>query len=513
MSQLVLTGIHKHFGGVHALKGVDFSLERGEVHALVGENGAGKSTLIKILSGVHTPDAGQLTLDTRPVDLREPRQAQELGVATIYQESSLYPDLSVLENLFMGHQPRTRLGGLDWARMRREAREVFERLAITVALSARAGSLSRAQNKLLEVARALLRRARILIMDEPTAALPADDVDRLFAIIGSLAEEGVSILYISHRLDEVFRIADRVTVLRDGSRVAGDDVANIDHDWIIRNMVGRSLEQLYPHTPRKPGEPLLEINHLTRNGVFEDISLALRAGEIVGLAGLVGSGRSEVARAIFGIDRFDSGEVKLAGEPVPARPWQAIDAGLALLPEDRTGQGLILPFPLRKNISLAMLPRLHRHGFIDEQQELQLARRFIDSLRIRTPGPHTATRDLSGGNQQKAVLAKWLALAPRVLILDEPTQGVDVGAKAEIHQLIDELVQQGVAILLISSDLEEILGMSDRILVMHAGRLVAELPRGSSAESVMRPATGLGLDHIGAGHNDPAQETEARHVR
>jgi rhamnose transport system ATP-binding protein len=499
VSQLVLSGIEKHFGGVHALKGVDFDLEQGEVHALVGENGAGKSTLIKILSGVHAPDGGRLALDGRPLEVRGPRQAQELGVATIYQESSLYPDLSVLENLFMGHQPRTRLGTLDWPRMQREAGEVFERLAIRVPPNTRAGSLSRAQNKLVEVARALLRRARIIVMDEPTAALPADDVDRLFEIVAGLSASGVSIVYISHRLDEVFRVADRVTVLRDGSRVASDRVANVDHDWIIRNMVGRTLENLYPHTPREPGRVLLQVRGLTRAGVFEDISLTLREGEIVGLAGLVGSGRSEVARALFGIDRYDSGEVLLEGEPVPTRPWQAVDAGLALLPEDRAGQGLILPFALRKNISLAMLPRLNRRGFIDDRSELELARKFIDSLRIRTPGPHTPTHDLSGGNQQKVVLAKWLALAPRVLILDEPTQGVDVGAKAEIHQLIDELVQQGVAILLISSDLEEILGMSDRVLVMHGGRLVAELPRGSSAEAVMRPATGLGSHaHEGA---------------
>jgi rhamnose transport system ATP-binding protein len=494
LSQLSLAGIHKRFGGVHALKGVDFDLERGEVHALVGENGAGKSTLIKILSGVHSADAGTLSLNGQPIALREPRQAQELGIATIYQESSLYPELSVLENLFMGHQPRTRLGALDWRSMSRLAAEVFERLAIRVSPTARAGSLSRAQNKLVEIARALLRDARIIIMDEPTAALPADDVNRLFEIIAALSADRVSIIYISHRLDEVFRIAHRVTVLRDGGWVASERVANIDHDWIIRNMVGRSLEQLYPHTPRDPGRPLLEVRGLGRAGVFDEVSLTVHQGEIVGLAGLVGSGRSEVARALFGIDRYDGGEVLLEGKPVPPKPWRAIDSGVALLPEDRTGQGLILPFPIRKNVSLAMLRRLHDRGFIDDRRELELAGEFITSLRIRAPGPHTPTEDLSGGNQQKVALAKWLAAGPRALILDEPTQGVDVGAKAEIHQLIDRLVHQGVGILLISSDLEEVLGMSDRILVMHSGRIVAELPRGSSAEAVMRPATGVGLE-------------------
>jgi rhamnose transport system ATP-binding protein len=499
MTQLVLTGVDKRFGGVHALKGVDFELDQGEVHALVGENGAGKSTLIKILSGVHAPDEGQISLDGERIVIREPRQAQSLGIATIHQESSLYPDLSVLENLFIGHQPRTGLGTLDWGQMRRDAQRVFDRLAISLRPATRAGSLSRAQNKLVEIARALLRDARIIIMDEPTAALPANDVERLFEIVASLRDDRVSVIYISHRLDEVFRIADRVTVLRDGERVGHGRVAEVDHDWIINKMVGRRLEKLYPHTPRPPGKPLLELRGLTRAGVFEDVSLTVHEGEIVGFAGLVGSGRSEVARAVFGIDPFDSGAALLQGKPLPSRPWDAVASGLALLPEDRGNQGLILPFPVKNNVSLAMLRSLHHSGFLDEHGELALTERFIGSLRIRAPSPYTPTFNLSGGNQQKVVLAKWLAASPRVLILDEPTQGVDVGAKAEIHQLIDDLVQQGVGILLISSDLEEVLGMSDRILVMHRGRLAAELPRGSSAEAVMRPALGL--------------ESEVSHVR
>jgi rhamnose transport system ATP-binding protein len=491
VSLLRLEGVHKRFGGVHALKGVDFDLERGEVHALVGENGAGKSTLIKIMSGVYPPDEGKVWLDGREVKIQSPKHARELGIITIYQETTAYGDLSVLENLFMGVQPRNPLGLLDWPRMRSTAREVFERLGVKLPLAARMGSLSRAQVKLVEIAKALLQNARVLIMDEPSAALLAADVERLFDIIKGLRAQGVSIVYISHRVEEVFELADRVTVLRDGERVGSEATARVNQDWMINKMVGRQLTQLYPRHPRKRGRPLLEITNLTRQDIFEDISFTIHEGEIVAFAGLVGSGRSEVARAIFGIDAYDGGTVRLLGKPLPPKPWKAVEAGLALLPEDRSKQGLVLPFSVKDNLTLAYLRALQRGGFIDEGAEYTLADRFIDSLRIRTPGPDVPTLNLSGGNQQKVVLGKWLAVNPKVLILDEPTQGVDVGAKMEIHRLADELVGEGLGILLISSDLPEVLGMADRILVMHRGRLVAELPRGSSAEEVMRPAAGL----------------------
>lgn len=491
MALLKLSGIHKRFAGVHALKGVDFELNEGEVHGLVGENGAGKSTLIKILAGVYHPDEGAVWLDERKLTIQNPKHARDLGVVTIFQETTAYADLSVLENLFMGLQPRTRLGLVAWSQMRREAEQVFARLGVDLPLHARMGGLSRAQLKLVEIAKALLQHARVLIMDEPSAALLAADVERLFEIIKGLREQGVSVIYITHRVEEIFRIADRVTVLRDGERVGAELTERVTQDWLINKMVGRQLETLYTRHPRAPGEPLLEVRRLTRAGYFEDVSFTVREGEIVAFAGLVGSGRSEVARAVFGIDPYEAGEVILLGKPLPAYPWKAVAAGLALLPEDRSGQGLVLPFSVKNNLTLAYLRALQRGGFIDEAAEYSLAERFINALRVRTPGPDVPTLNLSGGNQQKVVLGKWLAVNPKVLILDEPTQGVDVGAKTEIHRHVDELVGQGLGILLISSDLPEVLGMADRILVMHRGKLVAELARGASAEEVMRPATGL----------------------
>ena len=488
---LVMQGITKSFGGIHALKGVDFDLRQGEVHAVVGENGAGKSTLIKVLSGAHTPDAGTVLLDGQEAVLGTPRRAQNLGIATIYQETSLYPDLTVLENIFMGQQPHTRLGLIDWSAMRREATALFQRLGIEIALDARLGDLGKARAQLVEIAKALVRDSRILIMDEPTAALTPSDVEKLFAIIRGLKADGVAVIYISHRIEEIFEVADRVTVLRDGETVAADVVSNVEHGWVISHMVGRSLNQLYPRTLREPGKVLLEVRGLTRFGAFEDVSFEVREGEIVGLAGLVGSGRSEVAQAIFGVDPYDSGSVRFLGEPLPHEPSHTVRMGLALLPEDRGRQGLIQPLSMRENLALAMLPRLQRFGFVDDAGVAELAGRYIEAVQIRPATPELPASNLSGGNQQKIVLGKWLATQPTVLILDEPTQGVDVGTKAEVHRLVDELVQQGLGIVLISSDLPEVLGMADRILVMHRGRLVSELPRGSSAEDVMRSAAGV----------------------
>ena len=405
---LSLEGIEKRFGGVRALKGVSFDLHSGEVHALVGENGAGKSTLMKVLSGAHRPDGGRVLLEGREVVFSSPRQSQALGIGIIYQETSLYPDLSVLENLFMGRQP-TRWGRIHWTRMEREARALLERLELDLPLRARLGDLGKARGQLVEIAK----------------------------------------------------------------------------------MVGREVGSLYPRHLRSAGKPLLEVRGLTRSsllgtGVLEDVSFTVREGEIVGLAGLVGSGRTEVARALFGIDPFDSGTVTLEGKPVRRDPRGAVEQGLALLPEDRGRQGLVLPFSIRQNLSL---PSLNFGGWLRPRQEDALSKEFIEKLDIRPPLASLSSSALSGGNQQKIVMGKWLATRPKLLILDEPTQGVDVGAKAEIHRTIDALVQEGLGILMISSELLEILGMADRILVMHRGRIAGELPRGSSQEDVMRLAT------------------------
>jgi len=487
---LSLEGIEKRFGGVRALRGVSFELNAGEVHALVGENGAGKSTLMKVLAGAHRPDAGRIVLEGREVQFASPRQSQAAGVGIVYQETSLYPDLSVLENLFMGRQP-TRAFRIHWTRMEREARALFERLELDLPLRARLGDLGKARGQLVEIAKALLRDARILILDEPTAALSVKDADALLETVRGLKANGVGLIYISHRLEEVTRIADRVTVLRDGETVGQAGRLEASQEWMIARMVGREVGSLYPRQLRAPGKTLLEVRGLTRStpagtAVLEDVSFSVREGEIVGLAGLVGSGRTELARALFGIDRFDSGTVTLEGQAVKRDPRGAVGQGLALLPEDRGRQGLVLPFSIRQNLSL---PSLHFGGWLRPRQEDALSKEFIEKLDIRPKLASLSASALSGGNQQKVVMGKWLATRPKLLILDEPTQGVDVGAKAEIHRTIDALVGEGLGILMISSELLEILGMADRILVMHRGRIAGELPRGSSQEDVMRLAT------------------------
>lgn len=491
---LALSGVRKRFGGVQALKGVSFELEPGEVHALVGENGAGKSTLIKILSGVYGPDEGDMRLGGESVRFGSPRQAQVAGIATIYQETSLFPDLSVLENLFMGRQP-LRAGRIDWRTMRAQAEAVFSRLGLNLPLSARLGDLGKARAQLVEIAKAMTQDARILILDEPTAALTQQDVKRLFGTLAGLKAQGVSMIYISHRLEEIFEVAGRVTVLRDGEAVDWAKVVDIDQNWLIQKMVGRPQEQLYPRTVRKPGKPLLEVRQLSRAGVFKDVSLTVHEGEIVALAGLVGSGRSEVVRAVFGIDPYSSGEVKLLGKPLPKTARRAVRQGLAMVPEDRGKQGLIGPLSVRQNLSLAFL-KLGQ--LLDFGAEEETAAHFIRQLSIRPSRSTMPARNLSGGNQQKVVLGKWLATAPKVLILDEPTQGVDVGAKAEIHKLMDALVAEGLGILMISSELLEVLGMADRILVMREGRIVRSFPHHPSQEEVMRAATGVGASGTGA---------------
>jgi rhamnose transport system ATP-binding protein len=480
---LELRNIRKSFPGVKALKGVGFDVHAGEVHALLGENGAGKSTLIKTVSGVHRPDEGEILIDGRPVQFDRPLDAQRAGIATIYQELLLFPDLTVAENIFMGHAPRGGIG-IDWARMRSEAKALLASLDIhDLDVGETVGSLSVGNRQRVEIAKALSHEARILIMDEPTAALTEHDVERLFAIVRLLRGRGVGIIYISHRLEEVFLLADRVTVLRDGEHVATKPVAETDRDDLIHMMVGRRIEQLYPKRTPRIGAPILELRGLTRRPSTHDVSLTLRRGEIVGLAGLVGSGRSELAHIVFGVTPAESGEIRLDGKPVRIdSPSTAKHLGIAYVPEDRGTQGLVRAMKVRENISMAVLSRLSHGPFLDRAAERALADRNVAQFGIRTAGIAQIVNKLSGGNQQKIVLGKWLATDPKVLILDEPTRGVDVGAKAEIHRLIAEMAERGLAILMISSELMEVLGMSDRVLVMREGRLVGEFDRAEATQ-------------------------------
>ncbi len=487
---LRLEGISKSFPGVQALDDVNFEVRAGEVHALLGENGAGKSTLIKIISGVYEPDAGRMLLDGEEIRFSGPIDAQRAGIATIYQELLLFPELTVAENIFMGHAPRTRFGAIDWGAMRAEAEALLASLDIhDLDVTRIVGSLTVGNRQRVEIAKALSQNARILIMDEPTAALGGADVERLFDIVRLLRQRGVGIVYISHRLAEVFALADRVTVLRDGTYVGTRPVSETSEDDLITMMVGRTIDNLFPKLDTEVGATVLEVRGLHRKGQFHDISLELRAGEIVGLAGLVGSGRSELAQAIFGIAPPDGGEIRLDGRPVRIdSPSAAGRLGIAYVPEDRGTQGLIRPMRLRENVSLAVLDQVVRGPFIDHRAEVDLADRSIRRLSIRASGTEQVVEKLSGGNQQKVVLSKWLAAKPRVLIMDEPTRGIDVGAKAEIHRLMSGLAQQGLAILMISSELPEIMGMSDRILVMREGTLVAEFSRAAATQETIAAA-------------------------
>jgi rhamnose transport system ATP-binding protein len=478
---LELQDISKSFPGVHALKGVRFDIGAGEVHALLGENGAGKSTLIKIVSGVHEPDSGSIRIDGRDVSFASPLEAQRAGIATIYQELLLFPELTVAENIFLGHAPRTRFGGVDWGAMRRQARELLDSLDIRdLDVGKVVGTLSVGNRQRVEIAKALSQQARILIMDEPTAALSEHDAERLFDIVRLLRQRNVGIIYISHRLEEVFRLADRVTVFRDGEYVATKTVADTNRDDLIQMMVGRRIDQLFPKQTVPIGEPVLELKGITRRPSTNDVSLTLRAGEILGLAGLVGAGRSELAQVIFGITPADRGEIRIAGHPVTIRsPSAAKRLGIGYVPEDRGIQGLVRAMRLRENVSLAVLEKIARGPFIDQGAEASLAQESVQRFNIRASSIAQVVNKLSGGNQQKVVLGKWLATEPKLLILDEPTRGIDVSAKAEIHRLMSELAGRGLAILMISSELTEIVGMSDRILVMREGRIVAEFARGA----------------------------------
>jgi rhamnose transport system ATP-binding protein len=489
---LALSEVSKSFGAVRALQGVSLELWGGEVHALAGENGAGKSTLVKVLAGVHRPDEGRVLLDGRPVVFGGPGDAQRAGVAVIYQEPTLFPDLSVAENIFMGRQPRAGFGRIDRRRLRAETAELFGRLGVALDPGRPARGLSIADQQIVEIAKAISREARVLVMDEPTAALSGNEVARLFAVCRTLQDQGCALLFISHRLEEIFEICRRVTTLRDGRYVSTEMVDGLTPDDLVQRMVGRELDTLYPKQDTTPGEPVLEVSRLTREGVFTDVSFEVRAGEIVALAGLVGAGRSEVARAIFGIDRYDAGTVMVGEAKLPGgSPTAAMAAGIALVPEDRRQQGLVMDGSIERNIGLTTLRSLRRGPVISRKLERDRAADWAIRLQLKYARLSDAVGVLSGGNQQKVVLAKWLSTGPSVLIIDEPTRGIDVGTKAEVHRLLSQLAGQGLAVLMISSDLPEVLGMADRVLVMHEGRLAAEIARGeASEESVMAAATG-----------------------
>jgi len=485
--------ISKSFAGVRALTRVSFTLAAGEVHALVGENGAGKSTLIKVITGAETPDSGTLTIAGQLVTRMDPALAKSLGIRAIYQQPSLFPDLTVAENIALALESASAWRRVDWRARRRTAAALLERIGAAIDPDRLVASLSMPEQQIVEIAKAIGANAKILIMDEPTASLSDHEVDHLFAIIKRLRAEGTAIVYISHRLEEVFAVADRVTVLRDGAIIATTPRADVDRRQLIHLMVGRELQAVFPKREVPLGPVALDVRHLrSRDAGLDDISLDVKRGEIVGLAGLVGSGRTELAETIFGLRSIDGGEVRVNGAPAAIRsPADAIAHGIGYVPEDRRQHGVILDMSIAENASLANLKGVSRRGIIDAKAEHDAAVEFVSRLRIKAPSVATETGSLSGGNQQKVALARWLAIQPSVLILDEPTQGVDVGSKAEIHAIMQALAERGVAILMISSELPEVLGMSDRIAVMHAGTIVGTLTR---AEATQQKILGMALE-------------------
>lgn len=476
-------GITKAFPGVRALDGVDFHCYRGEVHGLIGENGAGKSTLMKVLSGIYHPDAGELIFKGSRVEVFSPDNAQHLGIAIIHQELSLLPYMRVDENIFLGREPQSFAGLVDYQVMKVQAREILSRLDGAIHPRAYVHRLSPAQRQIVEIAKALSLDPEVMIMDEPSSSLAENELQRLFEIIRSMRENGVSVIYISHRLEEIREISDRVTVLRDGKTIGTLPIEAVDQKDLIQMMVGRDIEDSSKRPPGMKGEPILVVNKLTRNGAFKDIDLELRRGEILGVAGLIGSGRTDLARAIFAADGITSGEIYLNGQicRFPG-PEAAIASGLALIPEDRKSQGLILTHTLRENISLPNLKYLERFGVVSSNEEERLARQSVSQLDIATPGIEQQIMYLSGGNQQKVALAKWMNTGPDIIIFDEPTRGIDIGAKNEIHQLIRNLADSGKSVMMISSDLPEVLSLSDRIVVMSAGQITGELPGNQATE-------------------------------
>ncbi|NEK92626.1 sugar ABC transporter ATP-binding protein [Modestobacter muralis] len=489
---LALENVSKSFGAIAALRGARLELRAGEAHALVGENGAGKSTLVKILAGVHGPDSGRVLLDGRPVTLDSPAAARAAGIAVIYQEPTLFPDLSVAENIFMGRQPLTGGRRIDRKELAARCQALFERLGVRMDPERPARGLSIADQQMVEIAKALSFDARVLVMDEPTAALSGVEVERLFTVARALRASGAAVLFISHRFDEVFGLCDRITVMRDGQWVSTDATVDLTVEQVVRRMVGRDVAELFPKQDVTAGDVVLEVRGLTRRGVFTDVSFDVRAGEIVALAGLVGAGRSEVMRAVFGVDRYDAGTVQVEGKRLKGgSPAAAMAAGMALVPEDRRQQGLVMELSVERNATLTRRWELSRLGWLSARRERDAAAEWSTKLQVKAGRMSDPVSTLSGGNQQKVVLAKWLSTRPTVLVVDEPTRGIDVGTKAEVHRLLSQLAADGLAVVMVSSELPEVLGMADRVLVMHEGRLAADIPRARADESsVMLAATG-----------------------
>jgi rhamnose transport system ATP-binding protein len=487
---LRLSAVQKSFGGTRALRDASLTLQPGEITALIGENGAGKSTLVKILSGVHQPDAGELTLDGRPVRITDPEHARRLGISTVHQECLVFDNLSVAENLFVSARPRHR-GIISWRDMRARAGSVLKLLGASFDPDAPAGRLSIAQKHVVQIARALTSEARVLIMDEPTAALSHREAADLFDVTRRIGKTGCAILFISHKFDEIFAVAQRFAVFRDGASVGEGWLRDTTPQQIIRLMVGRDIEQQFPKPTVSIGAELLRVEGLARAREFADVSFGVRRGEILGMYGLVGAGRTEVAQSLFGLQPADRGTISLDGRPVRiGSPADAIRAGLAYVPEDRQTQGAILQFSIAANIGLPNLTAVSRAGICIPARETALARKWMTSLSIKATDPGQSVGDLSGGNQQKVVLARWLATDPRLLILDEPTKGVDIGARSAVHAVTGDFARRGNAVIMISSDLPEILGMSDRVLVMRRGRVTALLDRAdATAERILHAAT------------------------
>lgn len=488
---LEMRHVSKRFAATQALKDVSLTLYPGEVHTLLGENGAGKSTLIKIMTGIHQPDTGEILVDGRPVQLHNSAQAQAHGIAAIYQEPLVFPDLNIAENIFISHRNRGLF--VNWGKMYRDAEKVLAKLGVSLDVHAQARGLPLAAQQTVEIAKAISMNVRVLIMDEPTASLSAHEVDQLFKVVNTLRQSGVAVLFISHRMDEVFHISDRITIFRDGQLISSAPASEVTPEKAIADMVGRDMGELYTKERTVPGPAVLSARDLGRSGVFSGLTFDVHAGEVLGFAGLVGSGRTDVALSIFGIAPADSGQILYEGQPVQIRtPQQAIRMGIAYVPEDRRQHGLIIPMGIASNISLPKLRSYtNRAGLIQPKQETQISEQYRQRLSIRTPNVQLPVGKLSGGNQQKVVLSKWLNTKPRLLILDEPTRGIDVGAKEEVHRLINDLAKQGIAILMISSDLPEVLAMSDRILVMREGRQMGIFSRDeANQERIMTAAMG-----------------------
>ena len=466
----------KKFGSFTAMSDGCIELYPHRIHALAGENGAGKSTLVKVLAGIHQPNSGEFLVDGQPVRFKTPAESKAAGISVIYQEPTLFPDLTVAENIYVGRQPRGRLGLIDHAAMRRDAQELFDRLE---------------DQQIIEIAKAISLDAKVLIMDEPTAALSGHEVERLFSVARSLRDKGASLMFISHRMEEIFDLCDDVTIMRDGAYVSTRDLEGTTKAQLVRDMVGRDVDQLFPKLDAQIGDPVLTVEGLTRYGAFEDVSFEVRSGEILGLAGLVGAGRSEVVRTIMGIDKADGGTVTAFGKPLKLGDTVgAIRAGLAFVPEDRRKQGLVMDLSVARNTALTLRSKLARCGLINSRTERAVAQEWSTNLEVKTASQDTPVSALSGGNQQKVVLAKWLATDPKILIVDEPTRGIDVGTKSEVHRLISTLATRGVAVIMISSELPEVLGMADRVLVMCEGRITGEFTREeATADAIMTAAT------------------------